>query len=199
MWNVLRIGIIYKGTGLSSRYLFTLPGIVAPPKQTYSKRKVLGYSVDQVYDVVSDVDSYSEFLPWCRESRVFQRRGNQCRGVLVVGFPPILERYVSDMTMIRPHSVQSDASADKLFKHLKTVWKLSPSATGSCLVDFHVDFQFKSSLHSKFSTLFFNQVSRRMVAAFEQRCKDIYGPSVLHVRNVRVNSNSYSSSSGKRS
>lgn len=36
----------------------------------YEEHRILGWSVEQVYRVVSDVDHYSEFLPWCVSSVV---------------------------------------------------------------------------------------------------------------------------------
>lgn len=107
---------------IPSRCFFTLPRVITPKKQEYSKRKVLGYDIEQVYDVVSDVDSYCQFLPWCRESRVFGRRGNHCKGLLVVGFPPLVERYVSNMTMVRPHFVE--VSCAKPLCQVYVSWKV---------------------------------------------------------------------------
>jgi len=62
--------------------------------------------MEQMFAVVADVESYQQFVPWCKESYVTQRRdsGFQCR--LTVGFPPVIERYTSNVTLSRPHMVK---------------------------------------------------------------------------------------------
>eukprot|EP00118_Oscarella_pearsei_P008373 m.42711 g.42711 ORF g.42711 m.42711 type:complete len:185 (+) comp33379_c0_seq3:2379-2933(+) len=140
----------------------------------YSKQKAFRYTPEQVFDVVSDVDSYKLFLPWCRDSRVFDHKGVQAKGLMVVGFPPFVERYTSNMILVKPSLVKSVASGDKLFKKLITEWNMTP-ADEKCLVDFKIAFQFRSALHSKLATVFFDEVARTMVAAFEKRCADLYG------------------------
>jgi len=62
--------------------------------------------MEQMFKVVADVDSYQQFVPWCKESRVTQRRDSSFRCRLTVGFPPVIERYSSIVTLSRPHMVK---------------------------------------------------------------------------------------------
>ena len=41
------------------------------PKQEESK--IVNYTKDQMFDLVADIDSYSEFLPWCNNSKIINR------------------------------------------------------------------------------------------------------------------------------
>ncbi|XP_065839655.1 coenzyme Q-binding protein COQ10 homolog A, mitochondrial-like [Oscarella lobularis] len=163
--------------------LFTFPNPFQSDSISYSKQKVLRYTPEQVFNVVADVDSYKYFLPWCRDSRVYDRKGTKAKGLMIVGFPPFVERYTSDMTLIKPSLVRSIASGDKLFKELITEWKMS-AVEEKCVVDFNISFQFRSSLHSKVATVFFDEVARTMVGAFERRCADLYGFRPISKKNL---------------
>ena len=46
------------------------------PKQEESK--TVGYTKDQMFDLVADIDRYDEFLPWCNNSKVIdtKKEGN---------------------------------------------------------------------------------------------------------------------------
>ncbi|NWR63364.1 CQ10B protein, partial [Bucorvus abyssinicus] len=52
---------------------------------------------EQMYELVADVGEYRLFVPWCRRSAVLYRRGPVLQAELEVGFPPFLERYVSEV------------------------------------------------------------------------------------------------------
>ena len=38
----------------------------------YREKKILNYKPEQLFDLVSDIKKYPEFLPWCLGSRVKQ-------------------------------------------------------------------------------------------------------------------------------
>jgi coenzyme Q-binding protein COQ10 len=46
---------------------------------------------------------------------------------------------------------------------------------GGCRIDFYVDFEFKSRLMQKLIEVLFSEAVRRMVGAFENRARDLYG------------------------
>ena len=64
------------------------------------------YSMEDMYAVVSDVDDYKHFVPWCRDSVVFARKPGHLRAKLAVGFPPLVEKYNSAVTLVPPNLVQ---------------------------------------------------------------------------------------------
>lgn len=62
--------------------------------------------MEQMYDIVADVDKYKDFVPWCTSSKVTYRRAGMCRADLEIGFPPLVERYTSSITLARPQLVK---------------------------------------------------------------------------------------------
>lgn len=59
-----------------------------------------------------------------------------------------------------------------------SVWKFGPGLPENdktCVIDFYVTFEFKSALHSKLATVFFDEVVRKMANAFLKQATVRYG------------------------
>ena len=61
--------------------------------------------MENLYHVVSHVEDYKYFVPWCRDSTVYERKDGHVKCKLVVGFPPLVERYISVLTLVPPNLV----------------------------------------------------------------------------------------------
>lgn len=62
--------------------------------------------MNNMYDVVANVDEYKYFVPWCRDSKIVEIKPGHLRAVLEIGFPPLVERYTSILTLVRPNLVK---------------------------------------------------------------------------------------------
>ena len=141
---------------------------------TYAERRPVRYSAEQMYGLVADVERYPEFLPWCLAAKIRQREGAVIYADLVIGFRMVRERFTSRVALQPGHRI--DVSyAEGPFRYLENHWIFEPAPDGGCIIDFHVDFEFKNRMLQKIITVLFNEAVRRMVAAFESRARQLYG------------------------
>uniref|UniRef100_A0AAY4BGS0 Coenzyme Q-binding protein COQ10 START domain-containing protein n=1 Tax=Denticeps clupeoides TaxID=299321 RepID=A0AAY4BGS0_9TELE len=158
------------------RGFISMAAPLLPRRMEYSESRTLRYSPEQVYRIVVDVERYQHFVPWCKRSKVIKRTNGDMWAQLQIGFPPIVEHYVSEVTFIPNHQVKAVCTDASLFRYLETLWRFSScSKENSCSVEFYVSFEFKSLLHSQLAALFFDEVVKKMVDAFESRATQLYG------------------------
>ena len=142
------------------------------------ERRLLKYSCQQVYDIVANVNSYNQFVPWCKESKIISKDSsnpNKLKAELVVGFGMFNERYTSDILMVDKVSIKATSIEASVLEYLISEWKFSPAADPkSCWVTFQINFKFKSEIYNHVSDLFLTEVVSNMVIAFEDRCKKVY-------------------------
>ena len=147
---------------------------------THSETRLLPYTADQMYALVADVGKYPQFLPWCAAARVIslQDKGESqiMTADLVISFKVFREKFASRV-VLWPQARKIDTTyIDGPFKHMNSTWAFR-DAPGGCEVDFFVDFEFRNKILQGVIGLVFNEAMQRVVAAFEARAKDLYGPT----------------------
>ncbi len=142
---------------------------------THAEKKILPYSPEQMFDLVLDIERYPEFLPWCLSCDIIKEDDGNKFANLVIGYKVFREWIKCRVSYQRPHSIRVQYINGPL-KYLSNTWDFMDAPNDECVVDFYVDFEFKNPLFQKMMGVFFNEIVRRMVKAFEDRAKEMYGP-----------------------
>ncbi|HKT19376.1 MAG TPA: type II toxin-antitoxin system RatA family toxin [Stellaceae bacterium] len=139
---------------------------------THAEKKLLPYTQAQLFDLVADIERYPEFLPWCVGARIRERKGDEILGDLLIGYKMVRERFTSRVVLSRPDRIDVSYSEGP-FKYLTNHWLFIPQEEG-CLIDFYVDFEFRSRFLQGIVKVLFNEAVKRMVGAFEARAHALY-------------------------
>ena len=78
--------------------------------------------MQEMYEVVANVQEYREFVPWCKKSLVVYSRKGHLKAQLEVGFPPVMERYTSAVSMVKPHMVKVRSVWEGLIRKFCVLW-----------------------------------------------------------------------------
>jgi coenzyme Q-binding protein COQ10 len=164
-----------RGCGLRVRPSW---GADRPLSTRHAERRVVSYPPHQLYELVADVARYPEFLPWCHAARIRRQESPTVEiAELAIGFGPFHEKFVSRVvrTPDDPGGPCIETTGiEGPFRLLKSRWVFQPHAEGT-LIDFELEFDFRSLILQKTVQLLFAEAVRRMVSAFEARAQKLYG------------------------
>jgi len=146
------------------------------PKQ--EERKIVTYTKDQMFDLVADIDSYSDFLPWCNNSKIIDRKIEKENEILIadleIGYDQFVYTYRSEVVLNNDKSEINVRNLDGPFKYLENQWKFIQVSENKCEIDFKIDFELNISLLDVLMKKFFNFAFQKMVDAFISRADEIY-------------------------
>lgn len=141
---------------------------------THAEVRVLHHPPEQLFDLVADVERYPEFLPWCVDASIRRREGDLIVADLVIGYRMFRERFTSTVTLDRPRRIDVTYS-DGPFRYLNNHWIFAPEGPDSCVIDFFVDFEFRSRVLQAVVGRVFGEAVKVMVHAFERRADELFG------------------------
>ncbi|EJW12125.1 Putative oligoketide cyclase [Rhodovulum sp. PH10] len=144
-----------------------------------AKRRV-NHPAGDMFDLVSDMDSYPKFVPLCSDMKI-RGRSQTDEGVSVaiarmtVSYKMFHEHFTTRVTMNRPEFWITVDYLDGPLKVLSNRWSFKPLGEHECEVEFYIDYEFKSRMLSTLMGAVFDAAFRRFATAFEKRADVVYG------------------------
>ena len=127
-----------------------------------------------MYTLVNDVESYEEFLPWCRSSRIVTLTEDGYVGEIEVAKAGIVQSFQT-RNVITPDSQVSLMLEEGPFKHLHGDWQFTPLRKDASKVVLTLEFEFSGRLINAAFGAVFSQIANSMVDAFSKRAGELYG------------------------
>ena len=140
---------------------------------TYTEKRHVNFSAEQMFDLAADVEKYPEYLPWCTATRITKREEDRIQADMVIGFKMFREKFTTKAHFDRPRKIDVSYHNGP-FKYLISHWVFEPVDEKSCTIDFHIDFEFRSALLQKLIGKVFNEAVHRMIMSFEKRARHLY-------------------------
>ncbi len=132
------------------------------------------HSAQNMFDLVNDVDSYPEFLPWCSDARTLESGPDFKVAQVKMKKGPLNQQFTTRNLLSQGENIRMSL-VDGPFKKLEGQWLFSDIGDQGCRVTFEVDFHFAGFLLQKTLSPVFNEICARMVDAFVKRANQQFG------------------------
>lgn len=132
------------------------------------------YTAQQMYDLVDDVESYPEFLHWCRAARIVRREDHAVEAQLDIGFRGIHKSFTTRNRRDPPQRIDIELVRGP-FRKLEGAWQFADLPEGGSEVSLDLEFEVASSPLSFMFSAVFEEIVRYQMHAFIQRAERLYG------------------------
>jgi len=135
---------------------------------------ILPYSAQQMFNLINDVNSYPEFVPWCVKCEVHSDSQDEKRATMCFAKRSINASVTTRNELVTDKSITM-LLVDGPFKELVGAWTFQSLDENSCKVELDMKFSFSNKLYALTLSSVFNQVANKLVSAFTARAHELYG------------------------
>ncbi|PVZ12603.1 MULTISPECIES: type II toxin-antitoxin system RatA family toxin [unclassified Pseudomonas] len=135
---------------------------------------LLPYPAQALYDLVNDVASYPQFLPWCSATTVIDSSATHMRASLEVAKAGLSQKLVTLNTLDPGQRIEMNLEEGP-FTQLHGVWVFKPLGEKACKISLDLAFDYDGPIVRATLGPLFNQAANTLVDAFCQRAKQLYG------------------------
>jgi coenzyme Q-binding protein COQ10 len=119
-------------------------------------------------------------MPWVIAATITRRQDRTIWVEMTIGAGPLRKRF-STIGVLDPPRRIDVSSDDPLFERFRQTWAFEPAPKGGTILEYHVDFKFRSrSLQLLMGGVFADQVDRT-AWAFKRRARQLFGPSTAPI------------------
>lgn len=136
------------------------------------KSVIVLHSAEMLWDLVADIRSYPEYLPWCSGADIVSVSEKETINTLHVNFHGLKQSFTTSNTGEAPKFIQMDL-VEGPFSHLKGHFSFIPLSADACTIEFFLEWDFSNFLVEKLVGPVFHVIASSMVNAFVKRADQL--------------------------
>ena len=142
--------------------------------ESVDRSALVPYTPREMFELVSDIESYPLFLPWCHTARILSRDVDEVRARIEFAVGGMTRSFTTRNRhqvnkMIEMHLV------DGPFSRLDGFWRFDPLGEEGSKIALFLEYDFSSRMLGLVVGPIFGQIANTLVDAFQQRAVEIYG------------------------
>lgn len=136
-----------------------------------SRSALVPFSVNEMYALAADVESYPEFLPWCSAAKIHLRDGEYVEATLELHKSGLRKEFRTRNRLIENEAIEINLIGGP-FRHLSGGWRFHALGDSGCKVCLEMDFEFKSRATDILFGSFVEKSCNSLVDAFTRRAHE---------------------------
>lgn len=145
--------------------------------KTVHKSVLIWYSPEEMFALVTGVEQYPQFLPWCDRAAVLERDDAGMTAEVGIAMAGLRQTFITRNTH-EPGSMVRMQLIKGPFSQLEGTWRFHPVADGSqraCKVELLLNYGFSNAALAALVGPVFDRIAASLVDAFVKRAEQVYG------------------------
>ncbi|MDA9319649.1 type II toxin-antitoxin system RatA family toxin [Candidatus Thioglobus sp.] len=139
-----------------------------------SKSAIVPYTPQQMFELVNNIDDYSQFLNWCDSSSILNQSDDQITASVEINKGGIKQTF-STLNTLTPYQSIAMELVEGPFDELSGEWRFEPLGENAAKIHLDLQFKFKSMLIDMALSPVFKNIANSQLDSFVARAKYIYG------------------------
>ena len=127
-----------------------------------------------MFELVNNINDYSQFLNWCDSSSILNQSDNQITASVEINKGGIKQTF-STLNTLTPYKSIAMELVDGPFDELSGEWRFEPLGDNAAKIYLDLQFKFKSMLIDMALSPVFKNIANSQLDSFVERAKYIYG------------------------
>jgi ribosome-associated toxin RatA of RatAB toxin-antitoxin module len=141
------------------------------------KSVLIWYSAEEMFNLVTDVEQYPQFLPWCDHAKVITSTPEGMQAEIGIAMSAVKQTFTTENKHIAGRQVAMKL-VNGPFSKLEGTWDFTPVGDASqraCKTELHLKYGFDNAVLAALVGPVFDKIAATMVDAFVKRADQVYG------------------------
>ncbi len=142
-----------------------------------SVKRLINCKKENLINLVLDIDKYPEFIPYCLNSKVYERKVIEDNTLIIadltIGKGIFKDTYKSDVKFIKKENKILVKNLDGPLKYLENIWQFEEN-NNLTQVSFDVDFELKNKFLNILMIKSFQYGLDKIADSFQKRAEELF-------------------------
>lgn len=135
---------------------------------------IVPYSAHRMFDLVADISSYPQFLPWCSGARIVTAKDDEVIAAIDIAYGGVNKTF-STRNLLQRDKIMEMRLIEGPFSFLQGCWQFTPLGEDASKISLDLEFRVANRLMSLALTPVFSNIANQLVDRFHQRAAELHG------------------------
>lgn len=145
------------------------------------KSVLIWYSAEEMFNLVTDVDQYPQFLPWCDNAKVLATTSTGMQAEIGIAMGAVKQTFTTQNVHLLKQNLSRQVGMkliDGPFSKLEGTWDFTPVGDitqRACKTELRLKYGFDNPVLAVLVGPVFDKIAASLVDAFVKRADQVYG------------------------